>query len=424
MSRDTGLGETSFGYTGELMKDLTIVIPSLNGEERVAALYDALAPILNSDKISVEIIVFDNGGSFKKEHPHLVLKGEFVNTGEENLLRAIELATGRYIWTLGDDDCPTMYGMQAIEAIVSEGVADLICFNSNYILTTGEVGNATIKCSRPEQIHGLPDFVHKTGLWYNLAGFSNIVYRNIVEYKKCFRKYIEINPIYSHVFAMLETFENKDFRYINIPLVSYAQNKRDSAFGSYWPKLAERMGKYPFWFWVNGFIAQWKELCKNTDAYNLSEIFTTEWGEKRYPITSHIFQMFLNELFRFIWGNKYRITPDEISETLSFLSKHSGKYSIVNSLFRSSGRNVRKFKKHKRFLLNFCDEIWENPLFDYCIGHYRGFNLYYLHETYIGAYGNKRMEKKMQDVSLMDQKHFLCADTEDGVKNKINLCYR
>ena len=105
---------------------LSIAIPTYNRAKSLENLLRGLLPQVGKSGSSVEVCISDNGSpdatrevvmNFEKEYPGLIrYRANEKNLGvDKNILLVMEMARGRFIWTLGDDDT---VAENAVEEIV------------------------------------------------------------------------------------------------------------------------------------------------------------------------------------------------------------------------------------------------------------------------------------------------------------------
>ena len=132
--------------------EISIVIPTYNRKENLKA---TLALITQQSLIGVEIIISDNASEYDltdlkeqyKKNPHIIFFRNKFNVGLfANLFRVIELARGSYVWTLGDDDLPSVTAIAdiraAIRAIGSDVPVVAIKFSSHLLQHDNEAINS------------------------------------------------------------------------------------------------------------------------------------------------------------------------------------------------------------------------------------------------------------------------------------------
>lgn len=124
------------------MRTLSISIPTYNRPSQLKALNERfLSKVLDEYGDLVEIIVFDNSDAeiALQNRSNLDQRVQYTyipaNIGIANsLVRCIELATGRYIWLLSDDDDILWDGFVALIEALKLGQAD--CYLVSYLFTT------------------------------------------------------------------------------------------------------------------------------------------------------------------------------------------------------------------------------------------------------------------------------------------------
>jgi len=119
------------------MTRLTIAIPTYNRPRQLTATISRLLPQLSSE---VEIVVLDNHSPEPLEAVLAPLSQQFPNArlqiirhpanigGNANILRCLEVGSGEWIWTLGDDDEPSADAVKKILAGITQH-EQAVCIN-------------------------------------------------------------------------------------------------------------------------------------------------------------------------------------------------------------------------------------------------------------------------------------------------------
>jgi hypothetical protein len=217
---------------------LSIVIPSHNGAARVPILLDELNLCIPENmKQTVQVVVSDNFSNpdivieSKYDFALKLVKTEsFLATAEENLSYGIKHSDGVFCWVLGDNDIPIKNGVQHLLNQLQNTEFDICIYNSLAKNNHAEVWDIT-RVQMEQIVNPMPitDFVKRMGFWSVTAGFSTLVFRrNLFNVSYFDRLHRENLKIYSHVFAMLFSFHDKNFCAMNIPLVKYSSNSFDN----------------------------------------------------------------------------------------------------------------------------------------------------------------------------------------------------
>jgi len=106
--------------------ELTIVIPTYNRLEKLQQTVNIIAPQLKKD---VSLLIIDNASPVSVESNLIIPKLPFDGRikiirnqtnigGNANIARAIELCETRWLWILGDDDCPALDAVSEIKRAI------------------------------------------------------------------------------------------------------------------------------------------------------------------------------------------------------------------------------------------------------------------------------------------------------------------
>jgi glycosyltransferase involved in cell wall biosynthesis len=179
---------------------LTIAIPTFN---RPASLQAVVRAVLQQAEPDCEVLILDNASDFAAAE---VLEGATVsqsackvriernsaNLGATpNILRCIERATGKWIWTLGDDDTPTADAIRTIKRMTgTHPDAAFISFTSK-----GLSGQRTTSW----EAVGLEDFVTLLDEPHGVNAMSCGVWRTDVA-----QRYL--GAAYHYSYSMVHTF--------------------------------------------------------------------------------------------------------------------------------------------------------------------------------------------------------------------------
>lgn len=126
-------------------KLLSICIPTYNRADCLRRLLDIIIPQILESKEGVEVCISNNGSldnthevvnNFKEQYPDLIKYNENKeNLGfDRNVLKAVDMAAGEFVWTFSDDDL-----------IVNNGIAEV----TRFILENkdNEIGGMVVKFS-------------------------------------------------------------------------------------------------------------------------------------------------------------------------------------------------------------------------------------------------------------------------------------
>ncbi len=251
---------------------LSIVIPSHNGSARVPILLDALNLCIPENmKQAVQVVVSDNFSN-----PDIVIESEydfslklvktngFLATAEENLSFGIKHSDGVFCWILGDNDIPIMNGVHHLLNQLQNSKFDMCIYNSLAKNNLSELWDITrVQMEQIENPMRITDFVKRMGFWSVTAGFSTLVFRrSLFDVSYFDRLHQENLKIYSHVFAMLFSFHDRNFCAMNIPLVKYSSNSFDDESvlnpkrDLHWINFAEKQQHFYRSPWTLAFLKQ------------------------------------------------------------------------------------------------------------------------------------------------------------------------
>lgn len=290
---------------------LSIAIPSYNRTEKVYSLLEKLALIIPINVQSqIEIVISDNHSSIPIETlthfiKYRVVKPEIhLSTAEENLAFLFRFLGGEYVWVLGDDDIPLERGFTKLWNEITNTNYDLIIFNS---LTGDNNSNEIIRLSliREKYEESLFKFASRAGMWSVLAGLSTLVFKrekfDLDYFDQLHKKNLYI---YSHVFAILDSFMESKFVCVQEPIVFYQMNPYDNDTvtenkqSKHWLEYANKV-KRPYRDpWTVSFLMQIKNLSERHNL-NLSQFENfMDQGHigNRFLLFDSVVAMFVDQL--------------------------------------------------------------------------------------------------------------------------------
>jgi hypothetical protein len=269
---------------------LSIVIPSYNGAGRVVDLLNVLNEIIpESIKFEMEVVISDNHSDPQILIPDvsgltipvkIVSPSQHLLTAEENLLFAIKNTRGTYCWVIGDDDIPLVNGFNLLFDLVKASDLDLMIFNSLAFNSNSNSWNIH-RLDLDRLVTKMPfvDFIKRAGFWSITAGFSTLVFRKET-FDLGFMENLHSNDlkIYSHVTTLINSYHDKSFAAIALPLVKYSSNSFDEESTSalqkdeHWVKYAENQNEPYRNPWTVSFIKQIK-LLENANIFSMDDLF-------------------------------------------------------------------------------------------------------------------------------------------------------
>lgn len=184
---------------------ISITIPTYNRYENIKKTFDILKASSYFKKY--EICVSDNASTdytfnylkdIKNKFSNVVINRNNENYGyEQNLQKAINISTGKFIWSLSDDDTVTDKALERIYKIVENNqFLNLFFLNYNIINEdTKKIINSRCEIEK-NGIYNKNQFIERVCL-ANSFGSSNIFSREILR-KHDLTKYN--NNLYCHVF--------------------------------------------------------------------------------------------------------------------------------------------------------------------------------------------------------------------------------
>lgn len=190
------------------MKLITVVIPTYN---RPVSLKNTVSLIMRQWSPEIEVIVSDNQSSnpalevllpffaSEIESGKLQIVRNTVNIGADaNIVRAIEIASGNYVWVLSDDDPPASTALHSILSLINS--------NPNAVL----FNFSTKLFSRDSQVEGvgLVEFVDKLDSFSNLLLISASVYKIELLRKFQHKTYTMLNSHCQNLASALQALQD------------------------------------------------------------------------------------------------------------------------------------------------------------------------------------------------------------------------
>jgi len=273
----------------------SIVVPTFNRERilvRLLAFFSRISAQLRY--CDIELVFSNNHSTDSTSHllsdfahknsdidVRIISPPIFLPSGEENMTWACSQACGEYVWIIADDDLPSLGALSHIYKILRSRQYDLIIANACYGRDVEESvsryfshypRNAAIVYSPYDSEGSAYDLASNLGPLNLFCNFSGLIFKRR-HFLDCSQSYhgIERTNIYSHVFALLESFGNSRCYFISAPLVSI-----DTAYSDdHWNRLASSHGVPPRYFWHAGLhkkVAAFK-LRNPHDAGRIDSLF-------------------------------------------------------------------------------------------------------------------------------------------------------
>ena len=166
---------------------LTLIVPLYNLEEYIA---DCLESILQipSELGNYEIIVWNDGSidksekivnEFIKRFPNKVILENHKNQGVSySRNKALNRATGKYIWFVDGDDCVIPENVMLLLKQMQDNYLDLLQFNYKDLFSEGRINDSIFKLSDSEVMSGRDLFLSQK---LNMAPWSYIYRRDFLQ---------------------------------------------------------------------------------------------------------------------------------------------------------------------------------------------------------------------------------------------------
>lgn len=416
---------------------IQIIIPTYNRATWAQAQARSLLRLrkeLQPCGIDLFILVSDNKSQISFEVPpaiaaftEVVFPETHLPTAEENLIFAIGMSKGDYLWVLGDDDSLIFDNIFDLIKSLKHNQSDFIICNSAGALNDGTFIKSRTSCSRAEDIKDLPDFVTRTGFWFVIAGFSCLIFKrkpvvdNIAEFQSYFTK----SKIYSHVFWLLDTFWEKSFLYYDRPVVVYKQNATDVSSDDHWDRLTSKENLFIKYFWTVGFVRHATQLrCKHDVPLGyFSSVVEQDWHGRylHLPLMLSIFFEVLEGKFAHRPGNCRGMTTEEKKEVIEFLSYEDCHLSeILASALRSpDDLQVSHIQEAKIQLQKYTHEKFYNY---FLIKNTSGWTIYKFDRKYRAIpFGHENFcWQELSDIAPVTSERQLIGDTLEEVEMLIS----
>lgn len=253
-------------------KLLTILMPVYNGEPYVGNLLsqfknyvadlDPQHPFLTD----VEIRLINNVSRDKTleiaQHyssfiPNLIVhdETEHMPTAEENIFRSFKYCLGKYTWVLGVDDFPVFENFNKTLDLLKQNQYDFLMFNLGTVDQSQTFVAANLFNFPGDTFKGnLVELTSLLGFWFVVAAISNQIIRT--DYIRGYDIQAlskKTSPIYAHVVAYIEKFNDKACAIFNFPLVFYKVTYLDI---DHWQGAARKLNVFDEYFWTLGFLKQ------------------------------------------------------------------------------------------------------------------------------------------------------------------------
>ena len=272
-------------------------------------------------------------------------------TAEENFKFGLGFCSGELVWLLGDDDVLIPNGISLLIEELNKNNFDLLIAGSKMISHDGQL-LATTRQQSNELIFEIPflDYVKKTGFWFVLAGFSTTVFRRNLFDLNLFDKFHEKSKIYSHASTLVGSYYDKKFKFFNISIVEYRQNKADVIDTGHWLRAAVSQGVSRKHFWVKGFISHLELLIKLgvIDHKFLSDVIDLSVG-RRFRFIDHMIGHMLEEIQSGFKTKSEQLTESDFALLISFMEKTAPEYYDLWIELKSASKSKYNLQAKKFF---------------------------------------------------------------------------
>lgn len=263
------------------------------------------------------------------------------DTAEESFDYVLQNTTGKYVWTLGDDDIPTLTGIEALLRAISDDSISIYVFNALGISNKGhQFSDRKYPCIGAEFKTSFLDLLMNVGLTYVLAGYSNTVFRRERYSSEIFRENFKRSKIYSHVTTLLDLFSDTTAKFINIPLTSYRRNSYAEGDQEHWKQFTERNNLFDHFPWTLGLARSLTALVAKgrLSFYSISQIIDQS-DDNRFLWISEFMNYFAGQIWLdLVRRSRVRMTMQEFQECLGFLKNVIPEKWDLIFAFESLGR--------------------------------------------------------------------------------------
>jgi len=332
-------------------KLLSILIPTRNRRFHLERTLNQLRSIFPDENL-VEIIVSDNSdenlekneeGSdeiFIRNRVLRVVPDIKFETAEENLFSILPLATGKYIWPIGDDDIIIRStAIKLLQECENED-ADVYIYNNRAISTINKILSYSRIYSETET-HFLPysDFVARTGLWSFSACIGLTVFKkSLLDFSKLGKLLNLESKIYLHVFYMLWIFKNARTKFNNYDLIWSRRNDYAVPTEAYnhWNDYATKIGKFGKYPWTVGLLENYSYIVDENVLPSewISQVIETGDLGHRVPLIELMLTQFIEQFENEIWFDLYSRKSTKSSQVTP-RRMHDAEILYVINFFRA-----------------------------------------------------------------------------------------
>ena len=182
---------------------LSICIPTYNRPNQLPNCLHSIYLAKKNSNLNFEVCISDNGSNYDvtkiiqpyKDKLKIRLNKNKVNLGyQPNLLKTISIATGEYVWAIGDDDLLILSSLQKIEKLLNDNRDVDFFYINSYLLdysylskfekpfNTKNLPNDMEKLSKKkisQKLHFWDLIDHKVSFDFLLGNFLNIFKRKM-----------------------------------------------------------------------------------------------------------------------------------------------------------------------------------------------------------------------------------------------------
>ncbi len=216
---------------------LSICIPTFNRAACLRQCLESIASQFTDAEISskVEVVISDNhsedataevAAEFKAKYPNIAYKKNSANLGlDKNILQAVEMSRGQYVWFLGDDDAMFSDSLLYVLNLLQRPAAEYFivnCWGYNKSLTQKALNRPNLDLSEDQCYGQLSDYIKSAKHDKNLVGLFCGLSMQIFSRDKwmsCRNKEQYIGTSAAHMFILLLAMKQEKFCILAKPCV-------------------------------------------------------------------------------------------------------------------------------------------------------------------------------------------------------------
>lgn len=249
---------------------LSVVIPTLGRKELNETLEQLFTlPMRYED---YEVIVGGNGPesfcfmdsvtkAFASKFKNLKVQkfDDFLPTAEENTLRSVRLASGKYVWVLGDDDLLLRAGLNSISKYANQDYAGVFF---NYKQMTSDLTflpNPPFFSTGQNMQITFADLVSRLGIQSIPTGFGRfLIRRDLIDFESWDLIIKSTGELFSHVLAFATFTQKHKIIWDKTPIIVYRQSSYHEGSDKTW----RNYGKLKSQPWITPFCGQLAEQIR------------------------------------------------------------------------------------------------------------------------------------------------------------------